>query len=170
MSSEYETRRTSWATARVEDVQISSPEKISTRRIAKPELVDNAKDPAACVKVTLMHQKRHDAKAPWQDADSFNLTSLKKGEEVKLALSCGETRRLFVALRDLYTIGTDGLPEGERSLAVVDTEDAYVATGKEKELIQGLLEREGEQFFDVVNELQPDLFTAAAGRKQSSSE
>jgi hypothetical protein len=168
MSSEYETTRTSRFTAGVEDIQISepeNPEKELTRRIMRPELVDNAKDPAACVKLTLMHQKRHNSTEPWQDAGSFSLAKLKKGEEVRLALTCGQTRRMFEALRDLYVIGNDGLPEGERSFAVVDTDDAYVATGKEKDLVQNLLEREGEQLFDVINELQPDLFTAAAVNK-----
>ncbi len=168
MSSEYETTRTSRFTAGVEDVQISvpdKPEKELTRRIVRSELVDNAKDPAACLKIILMHQKRHNLTEDWQDADYFDLRNLRKGEEMRLALSCGQTRRMFEALRDLYAIGTGGLPEGERSYAVVDTEDAYVATGKEKELIQGLLEREGEQLFDVIDELQPDLFTAAAVNK-----
>lgn len=168
MNSEYKTTHTSGYTTGVEDVQISVPENPGrelTRRIVRPELVDNTKDPSACVKVTLMHQKRHSVKEPWQDADSFNLTKLKSGEEVKLNLTCGQTHRLFEALKDLHTLGEDGLPEGERSLSVVDADDAYVATGKEKELIESLLNREGEQFFDMVNELQPDLFTAAAVSK-----
>jgi hypothetical protein len=112
-----------------------------------------------------MHQKRHSTEEHWQDADSFNLARLKKGEEVRLVLTCGQTHRLFEALRNLHAIGVDGLPEGTENLAVVDTEELYIATGKEKQIMQNLLEQEGEQVFDIIDELQPDLFTAAALNK-----
>jgi hypothetical protein len=162
---QYTVKSTSHATAKVNDVQISvpeNPETARTRRVLRTQIVNNTKDPAACVQMTLMHQKRHGGKEDWQDANSFNATRLKAGEEIKLDLSCGQTRRIYETLKDLYAVSENGVPVGEQNLVVVNEGDSFVATGREKDLINKLLEQEGEDFFEEVNKLQPDLFEAAA--------
>lgn len=164
MEDNYEVKRTSKWTAQVKDIQISVPEGSEVernRRIARMELVDNAKDPNSCVKVTLMNQRRHKTNENWQNPDFFNAAKIKSGEEIRFSLTCGQTQRLFEALRDMYAVGSEGLPEGEQSLRVVD-EDSYVVSGREKEIITSLIEEQGDSFFEIVNELEPDLFTAAA--------
>lgn len=161
----YAIKSTSNVTAKVADIPIDSPgnsDTALTRRILRTEVVDNAKDPEACVKMTLMHQKRHAAKENWHEADSFSATRLKAGEEIRMVLSCGQTWRLYEALRDLYAVGSDGVPVGEQNLVVVNEDESFVATGREKELISRLIEQEGKDFFEEVNKLQPDLFEAAA--------
>ncbi len=161
----YEVKRFSKATAKVNDLQISIPENPQnerTRRILRTEVVDNQKDATACVQMTLMHQKRHSSTEPWQDTDAFDARKLKVGEEVRMVLTCGQTRRLYDALRDLYAVGADGVPVGEQNLVVVNEDESFVATGRERDLIERLIKQEGENFFEEVNRLQPDLFEAAA--------
>ncbi len=126
------------------------------------ELVDNAKDSEACVRVTLLNQKRHDLSEPWQDPTFFNAAKLERGEQVRFHLSAGQAKRLFVALRDMYEVGSDGLPEGRRSLRVVDSNESLVVTGEGKDVVSRLIEKEGNNFFDLVSELEPDLFEATA--------
>ncbi len=165
MAAEYNTQRTSHWTAAVKDVQISvskDPAKERTRRIARMELVDNEKDSEACVRVTLLNQRRHTSSGPWEDPKFFNAAKLKNGEQIRFHLSAGQARRLFVALRDLYEIGSGGLPEGEQTLRVVDVEDSFVLTGEGKDVVSRLIEKGGDDFFDLVSELEPDLFEAAA--------
>lgn len=165
MDPEYSTQRTSRWTAQVEDVQISTsknPDSERTRRVVRMELVDNAKDSAACVKLTLLNQKRHSTKEPWQDPEFFNAAKLKAGEQIRFTLTASQARRLFNALRDMYELGSDGLPEGSQNLRVVNADDTYVVTGKRTELISRLIESEGGKFFGAVSELEPDLFENAA--------
>lgn len=165
MGAEYETQRTSKWTAQVQDVEITAPESPTTqrtRRIARMELVDNAKDPTACVKLTLMNQRRHGGTDKWRDPNFFSAAKLKAGEEIRFGLGAGQTRLLFNALRDMYEVGSDELPEGSQHLRVIDADDSYVATGKEKEIVSRLIEKEGNNFFDLVSELEPDLFEATA--------
>ena len=166
MGAEYSTERTSKWTAEVTDVQISTPKKDPsnerTRRVARMELVDNAKDAVACVRVTLLNQKRHSPKEPWQDPEFFSAVKLKAGEQIRFSLSASQARRLYDALRDMYKLGSNGLPEGSQKLRVIDADDSYVVAGKEKELISRLIESEGNKFFDAVSELEPDLFENAA--------
>jgi hypothetical protein len=111
------------------------------------ELVDNVKDSTACVRVTLLNQKRRSTKKPWQDPEFFNAAKLKSGEQIRFVLSAGQARRLFEALRDMYEVGSDGLPQGTQTLRVVNADDSLVVTGKEKELIGRLIESEGNRFF-----------------------
>lgn len=165
MGAEYSTQRTSQWTAQVKDIQISAPKDTGnerTRRVARMELVDNAKDSTACVRVTLLNQKRHSPKEPWQDPEFFNAAKLKAGEQVRFVLSAGQARRLFEALRDMYEVGSSGLPEGAQNLRVINADDSYVVDGKEKELIGKLIDSAGNKFFDAVSELEPDLFENAA--------
>src|SRR5680860_689672 len=79
------------------DQLVSDPEserQAITRRILRPEFIwTNPKDSTALIKATLMHQRRGakhgQQRERWQDADSFNLATLKADEQVRLALNSG---------------------------------------------------------------------------------
>ena len=49
---------------------------------------------------------------------------------------------------------------------VVDESDSYVATGRHKELIENLLEKEGEEFWDHIEELSPDLVKTVTMKRE----
>lgn len=164
MASEYRIERTSGATANVDDIVISTdydPETSVMRRILRTTLVNNEKDSHSPVQALLIHQRRHSKHEPWKDTDSFSLAKLKSGEEAKFNLSAGETRRLYDKLSDLYKIGSEGLPADTEERKVVNSGDVVIS-GRKKQLIKDLIEQDSGAFFEVVNDLQPNLFEAAA--------
>src|SRR5687768_14577588 len=134
----YKVTSTSNASATVNDIPLDPPEEEDaslTRRIARPLLVDNVHDKTASVKITLMHQRRATTDDEWQDADSYSLATLKAGQQVRLPLNAEQTRRLFLALRDLYELGGTGIPSGEADLVVVDQGQSLVVSSKARKVI-----------------------------------
>ena len=145
----------------------------STRKIARPEFIwDNAKDPVAKVKLTLMHQRRGNKVAsesqPWVDADSFNLANLKAGQQVRMELNSSETKRLFHALIQFYDrMGT--LQEVMSQAGITGTTDpgAIVVAGREREVLNRLLDQEGEdRTWDLLDEIRPGITKTLSIRKQ----
>ncbi len=154
---------TSPYTAMINDVAIRQGE--NTRLVLRSQLVTNQKDTEASVIMCLMHQKRHSRKDPWQDADSFNLATLKAGQEVRLSLSAGETRKLYDALTMQYELPIGGWSRAqEQRLTVVDMDTSRIVTGREKQIIEELLEQEGEQFWDYIEDLRPGLLEVTCPR------
>src|SRR4051812_28055402 len=97
MSDTFSVKSTSASSAKVEDVWLNppeDPESAMTRRVVRPELVDNVHSDEARVKITIVHQRRHRKNEPWQDYDTFNLGTLKAGQEMKLYLNALETNHL----------------------------------------------------------------------------
>lgn len=162
MTREYTVTVKSSKSAEVADVSLAAPEEeptALTRRIARVELIDNYKNPAAAVHVCLMHQRRATANAPWEDADSFDLRKLKAGEQVRLELHSGEVERLYAALNELYAISASGFPRDrlgwdghvvirvppyEKRYLVLDIEETHLTTDENKEVLIKLLRREGK--------------------------
>ncbi|MBP1466238.1 DUF4263 domain-containing protein [Candidatus Chloroploca sp. M-50] len=169
MTTHYDTESTSRDSARVDDIVITKPDEVEqgrTRRIMRPLLIDNARNKAASVKLTLMHQRRHSAKDPWEDADSFNLATLRAGQEVRLELSAGQTYRLYQALSDLYALSQDGVPQGQRRFIAVDGESGVVVNLQTPELVEYLLANDNPEFWEALNQLKPDVLTAVALKQQ----
>src|SRR5215204_4182265 len=126
---------TSQYTANVTDIVIRQG--VSTRLVLRTELVINQKDVESSVVATLMHQKRNATTADWQDADSFNLTNLKAGQEIRLRLSAGDTRKLYDALTLQYQIPVGNWYTGlQRRYAVVDVNSSRIITSREKQIIE----------------------------------
>lgn len=168
MESEYHIQSTSRNTASVQDIILTNPEEVEqslTRRVMRPLLVNNARDKAASVAIDLRHQRRHSKKAAWQDVESFSLATLKAGQEVRLDLSAGQTYRLYLALRDLYTITEEGIPQGGQELKVVDA-NSLIVQGQAREVIEYLSGQNREEILAAIEQLQPDLLQAVAIKKQ----
>ena len=92
-----------------------------------------------------MHQKRNTTKDDWQDADSFNLTNLRAGQEVRLRLSAGDTRKLYDALTIQYQIPVGNWYAGQqRRFAVVDVDSSRIVTGRLALLKVPVLEGRGD--------------------------
>lgn len=165
MSNSYDIRVTSSNSATVEDVWLNPPEdpdSARTRRVVRPELVDNAHSDLARVKITIVHQRRHKNSEPWQDYDTFNLATLKAGQEMKLSLSSSDTYHLYKTLRHLHEITKPGIPQHDREFTVVSESESVVLEGRTAGLIRQLTKDAPEEFWDAIRELQPNLFRAVA--------
>lgn len=168
MLKSYDVEGTSRDSATVQDIVISNPDDLDTsrtRRIMRSLLVNNSKNKAASVKITLIHQRRANAEQAWQDVDSFNLGNLKAGQEVRLQLSLGQTYRLYQELTALYALTENGIPRGNRRFVGLD-ERGVVVNAPTHELVEYLLANDNPDFWQAVDELKPDMLTAVALKKQ----
>ncbi len=160
----YGTRSTSRTSAEVDPIQFSLRENddgSTTRRLVVPTIVENPGVPEATVKITFRHQRRNRRTGEWEDAESFDLRHLDPGEEIRLSLTSEETLGLFRRLRQLYEIGGRGVPFGERTLIVADSDEVTVLAGRERQLVEELIAQNGPGLWDLIDSIQPDLLTAA---------
>jgi hypothetical protein len=165
MPDSYHVQSTSRSTAAVEDIWLNPPEdreSARTRRVLRAEIVDNVHSDEARIKACLVHQRRHTGKGLWQDVDAFKLAELKGGQEVRLQLGAAETFHLFKELERLHRLSEGGVPRGDRRFVLADESDTVVVKGPAKQVINRLLEDSDEEFWNVLGELQPDLFKAVA--------
>ncbi len=161
----YRTRSTSNASAVVEDIWLDPlPDRdlARTRRILRTELVDNMHSTRARVKLCITHQRRHRLNEPWEDVEGFNLATLKGGQEMKLALTADETFFLHETLVRLHKLTENGIPDGEREFTLVDSTAGMVVKGRAAELVHELNERDSEEFWEAIRQIQPNLFKAVA--------
>jgi hypothetical protein len=127
--------------------------------------VPNPRDPEATVEITLHHQRRGKVEGTWAD-QPFLLHTLKAGEAIRLVLDSDETRALFRHLEELYAIGAEGVPRGDRAFQVHDA-DAVVATGDLATHIQALVERHGERaVLAGIQALVPDPIEVVALKRE----
>ena len=158
MSKEYKTRSTSSNTAKIADIVIS--ESSNTRRIMRSEIIENnSKNPAAGIKIALLHQKKNgDA---WEDIKDKPLSALKAGEMAKLILGSEETLIVFNELKNLYAIHSQrGVEYGENNF-IVGREDEIIKTDPQRLVFIKKLMKQGhsKEFWEQLVEADPDLAT-----------
>jgi len=120
------TKSTSLHTATATDIVLR--ESKTTRLIFRPLLVDNEKEPAACVKGILVFEKKSRTEE-WEPTEAINLNRLKVGEGVRLDLKSGETLKLYKELSDLYDLYSQyGTQSGQSTFAKVDSPLAKLAS------------------------------------------
>jgi Shedu protein SduA, N-terminal/Shedu protein SduA, C-terminal len=110
-SERFSIESTSSQTAKVSAVTLR--EKDMTRLVFHPTLLDNPNNTEACVKGSLVFQKKgkNDTWVDWKD---LPLTTLKKGEGVEFQLHSDEVLTLFRALANLYEFHAEhGIPLGK---------------------------------------------------------
>ena len=118
MNKLHHIRSTSKQSAIAEPIILRKGEK--SRLVFKPEIVDNKKNPSACVKGTFIFQVKG-IKEEWSDYKTLDLTRLRKGEWVKLQLKSGELLTLITALDDFYNIYEKyGIVRGEKDVIITD--------------------------------------------------
>jgi hypothetical protein len=161
----YRVQSRSWHSAGV-DRQVltlrADDETNLTRRVIDPVIVENPNDAMASVKIDLRAQRRGKADGPWDDDQPFSLASLPAGQEVRIALSSAETLRLYDHLTKLYEIGKGGVRMGENYVTVFDKDDVAVISGEAKAIVESLIDTHGQDIFRIIDEIRPDLLTAAA--------
>jgi hypothetical protein len=126
----------------------------TTRRVIDALVLDNPKNPAASVEITLRHQRRGPSSARWEDIPGFRLSRLQAEGETRIRLSAAETLALRDLLDDLYPLADDGIPYGRARRMVVDAE-ALVIEGRGKETLRALMNEAGGEFGDWLEALRP---------------
>lgn len=157
MANQVKVKKTSSKTADIIN-PILIDESSTTRRLLIATIVDNEKDPDACISATIVH-KRKGKNDQWEDIEAINLQKLKAGEGVRLHFGCTQLKKLHEAIEKAYACGHKGvLPTGQY---IFGKEDEFIIpVGKEGKYIQSLLERNyGENIWEQLVELDPDLAT-----------
>ena len=158
MSDRYKTISTSNVSAKVEDREISRSQ--STRKIIRSELIENPKNVEACVKVTILHQRKK-VNDQWEDIESVPLTKMKAGETMKMGFDSEETLKMAQELKNLYAIfDGKGIPWGEKEV-VVGFDSEVIKTDPERAKVIKALLRYGysEEVWQELVQHTPDLAT-----------
>lgn len=106
----------------------------NVRLLFRPEIVDNPRDPAACIRGTFAYQRKgkHDS---WTDAQYSTLSTLKKGEGYQLELKSGELLPLLRQLRNLYQLHRkEGVPQGRQKFVRLEDNIAQLLSLGQEEL------------------------------------
>lgn len=113
----YLTTSTSKNSANVDSIIIE--ETTTTRKTLETKIVHHEKNPAACVEITLIHERLHqDDSAP---PEIRNLSKLKAGEWTCCNFNSTTTLAIFEELKKIYAIAEKhGVPKGEKKLAVIE--------------------------------------------------
>lgn len=156
MADDYKIRSTSNVSAAVADLELSCS--ATTRKILRPQLVENPNNSDACVKISIVHQRKK-SKDGWEDVENESLNSLKAGEIRKLHLDTAETLTLFNQLKNLFAIKQEkGVPYGEREIVVGYEGEIIRADPKRAKVIKELLDQgHSEQVWKELVIHKPDL-------------
>lgn len=158
MTEKYEIERTSLQSAAVSDKILA--ETTTTRLVLRPGIVENRKTPDATIKVSLVHQRKS-PNGTWEDTPTMALSSLKAGEQVKLALHTEPTLELFRQLNNLYTIATKGQIGFGKTNLVVGREEELIRTDASRAAVIKLLLAKGysDDIWKALVHANPDLAT-----------
>ena len=131
----------------------------NTRRIIRPEIIENLENPPATVRITIAHQRKGNIQ-PWDDIPTTPLSTLKAGEEYILELRSEETLKLYEELRQLYAIGDGGVRLGNTKLVVGPESEMFQVDSDRASVINSLLsEGYSEEVWKALEETEPDLTT-----------
>lgn len=128
-----------------------------TRQVLRPLIVDNQRTGMPSVKNSIVHQRRASRKSPWADVNTFSLTTIKAGTEVKLSLGSERTQRLLGALLVLNKIAETELPVDATSLTVAPSNRVVILEGQEADALRQIKTHLGDGFGKVIDQLDPEL-------------
>jgi hypothetical protein len=165
MNAKYRVSSTSPYTAKIEDAELTPTHPTpNRRRIVWPTQVDDMHDKTKAIEITIMHQKKSRKSADCIDADSFNLGTLKAGQEIRLSLDASETYDLYQRLKDYYAFSEHGIPQGERTIVVTEDQRAAVLQERAQEILAAH-RLYGDELWQVIESLDPQFLKAAAMHK-----
>lgn len=158
MAERYEVSTTSRHSADVSDKVLK--ETSTTRLMLRPEIIENPHDANACVKISLVHQRKSPS-TEWEDIPVKPLSSIKAGDEVKLPLESKTTLELFQQLNNLYAIGTKGNFRFGKTNLVVGREEEIIQTDASRAKVIRLLLARGhsDDIWKALVLENPDLAT-----------
>lgn len=127
MPYQYDITSSSRRTAELQDIVLESGSEVqrqTTRRLLRAKLVENPKNPEACLAISLVYQKRHsvrDGVEPWENLTikKHTLREVEMGYEIVLSLGTTQTLALRRELDNLYNAASQGIPYGTETVTVV---------------------------------------------------
>ena len=122
------------------------------RLIFRPELVNNKKDPSACVKGTFIYQRKGQNEK-WEDYKSFDLSKLKKGEWIQLEIHSSEIKHLISSLEGNFKIFQKyGIQWGDNEYIPTSKDIASIieAINKDPDFLVTLIQKGGLQVLPEV--------------------
>ena len=158
---EYQVSSTSSTSSNISDQVLDldvDDSDLCTKKIARIQIVRRPGRRQNEVQLRICHQRRHSRNEPWEDAQSFNLAQVRSGEEIQMRLRSSQTRTLYEILNDVFRISEQ--PEvysGEHRYAIVDLDENLVLGGRTRDIIQEVLQTQGEEFWSVMQEIGPNL-------------
>lgn len=165
MEPRFTVRSTSRQTADIQEPLVASlresPDGSIVRRLVLGRCVDNPKNASASLEIDIRHQRRAHLAEAWEDPDHYGPARLGANQAIRLQFSSAETLALYRRLQEWYALCAGGIAFGERTLSVVDENDVTILRGHERDILKKMLES-GEDFWALLESLEPDLFTAAA--------
>jgi hypothetical protein len=154
---------TSSQSAICSDVVVREGEQV--RLIFRPEIVDNAANPVACVRGTFLYQRKG-KKDAWDDFETKPLSSLKKGKEFHLELKSGELLPLLQHLGALYRVHRGrGVPQGRVELVKIEQQLAKLLQLSESDLSSFLGANTGDAIKTLRRVLRWLASSATAAQK-----
>lgn len=157
MPDSYHIRSTSRQSAVIQDRVLS--ETSTTRKVLRPEVVNNPTDADASVKITIVYQRKNRSDG-WEDTQTIRMNSLHAGDGVKLHLDTQETKKLHEELQNLYAIGGGGVQLGERNLVVAPEDQVILDNPERAQAIRKLLAQQyPEQVWQDLIDTDPNLAT-----------
>lgn len=150
----------------MEDITISSTSRSSAeadpivirlkgtvRLVFLPMIVNNANEPAACVKGTFVYQKKT-KDDDWENIKELNLSSLRSGEGVQLEIKSSELLILLRKLSDIYRIHRrEGIQLGTTR---------YVKISDQFSELEKISEKDLRDFLEVNQNAGVELFRRLA--------
>lgn len=162
----YQVTSTSSSSSDISDQVLTLDEDdsdLSTRKIARIQIVRRPGRRQNEVKLKICHQRRHLRNEPWEDTENFNLGHVHSGEEIQMRLKSSQTQELFRILIDVFRIAEQ--PEvysGEHNYAIVNLDENLVLGGRTRDIVQGIVQTHGEDIWSIMQEIGPDLPEAIA--------
>lgn len=158
MAYQYNVTKTSRQSAEVDDVVLTAT--TTTRLIMRPTLVDNPNNTDAKVKISLIHQRKS-SKGQWEDDSGEPLSTLKAGQQIKLALDSSTTLELRRQLENIYALHGSTRFSFLGSELVVGSEDEIIKTdaGRAKVIKALLAHNHSEEIWNELVNSNPDLVT-----------
>jgi hypothetical protein len=155
---EYTIISTSNQSAVVEEIELGIGSTDTTRRVLRAQIVRNAENADNSVRAAIVHQRRANKDASWEDLGGPALSSLRAGEAAKISLDTTQTRALFEHLRHLYQIGDRGISAGTQVLVLADENEVIRTEAARARIIKKLLEADhGAEFWAILAEGMPEL-------------
>ncbi len=156
--SKFTTRSTSFNSAAVEQDLIIE-ETATTRRIFRAVINDVKLTAGETVSGTIIHQRKGQDEN-WTDYEPINLATLKAGEGVRLKFHSETLKKFYEILKELYTLGQEGVRMGVREFLVGEIESFIEVPSNRKQFVQKLLEQNfGEEIWKELTDTNPDLVT-----------
>lgn len=149
-------RSTSNTSATVSDVVLYGTS--TTRLVLRAEIARNPNDPAACVGIALVHQRKGAAQE-WEDCPTFSRAQIPSGQEVKLSLDTATTKALYEQIGTLAQIYTEfGIPDGIQRVLVLNESEVLQSDSETIAALKAALKSSGpEELVKFISESFPDL-------------